>query len=312
MINAKERWVFYYDKQLIPRPDGAPPLFKMQDMMELLYSRQQAGESVKLLNNKSAAIRIIDMKLDPDKKVAILLIQYADTNISDPAFSNLETGILRVEPKLEGEGVAVSAHLVISLESSQSNDSSYLALLEDVPGIGKTKIEPFLTSEFKNVSIYSFENEENRVKPCYPVANMDGFMAQTLRDDLAEGSLQHIELVKPSPRGGDLDEPGFAREISRNIQIKPSKPYVGDEALGIINRIKEKAKNKGYLDMRIRFKKPQGKQRSILIGTAREDAGDALYTKCDMIKVLNPLPQCLEKIRDDVSESITQLLINAR
>jgi hypothetical protein len=101
-------------------------------------------------------------------------------------------------------------------------------------------------------------------------------------------------------------------EISRNIQIKVSRPYRGGEALGIINRVKERAQASGYTNMRVKFKRPEGKQRSILMGTAREDAGDAVFTRCELIRVDQPLPQCLETIRDDVAQRITTLLLEAR
>jgi len=45
---------------------------------------------------------------------AILLLQLCDKNGSDPVFGELTTGNLRVEPKLAGEGIAVSSHIVIS------------------------------------------------------------------------------------------------------------------------------------------------------------------------------------------------------
>lgn len=43
-----------------------------------------------------------------------MLIQLCDKNGSDPVFGELTTGNLRVEPKLAGEGIAVSCHIVIS------------------------------------------------------------------------------------------------------------------------------------------------------------------------------------------------------
>jgi hypothetical protein len=64
--------------------------------------------------------------------------------------------------------------------------------------------------------------------------------------------------------------------------------------------------------MRVKFKRQEGKQRSILLGTAREDAGDAIFTRCEIIRMEEPLPQCLETIRDDVAEKITALLLDAR
>ena len=42
--------------------------------------------------------------------------------------------------------------MLISLDPIQENGRSYLVILEDVPGVGKTKIEPFLTRHFKVIA----------------------------------------------------------------------------------------------------------------------------------------------------------------
>lgn len=311
MLNHKERWIFYYDKILNPHPDEAPNI-PLRDIMELLEVRQNAGESVKLLNKGTAAIRINKMRFDDVNDVVCLLVQYSDQMASDPVFANLETGTLRVEPKLEGEGVAISAHVVISLVPNQRDGRDYLMLLEDVPGIGKTKLDPFFTSEYKQVSNFIFRNEEDIERPCRPIVESVGYKSQTLREGLETGTLLGIDLVRLRGTTAEFDEPGAFKEISRHVEIKASRPFVGNEALGLINRMKERASAGGYNDMRVKFKRPEGKQRSILMGTAREDAGDALFTKCELISVEEPLPQCLEEIRDDVVAKMTTLLLESR
>ena len=311
MLNANERWIFYYDNHLKSTPEEAPHI-PMADAVGLLYDRQQAGESVKLINNMTAALRITDMRIDREKNIACFLIQYADTTISDPVFSNLETGELRVEPKLVGEGVAISSHLMVSLTPTEPRGNVYLSLLEDVPGIGKTKIAPFLTSEFKAVSNFLFHDEKKRERKCRPVVKMEGHASQSLSQDLERGYLRGFELIRYRNVEDEFDEPGYTKVDSYNVKIRTEKNISGNVAIDLINRMKEKAKKASFTEMRVRYNRSEGKQQTAPVSTAREDAGDALFSRLEMIKLKNPLPQCSKEIVEEVASYMATLLVGER
>src|SRR5690349_15777065 len=114
MLGAWERWVFVYDLQLVPKPAGAP-LIPLRAAIDQLLPRYESGECVKLINKDTAAIRIQELRIDETSATAQFLINYSDTNTADPVFGELRTGKLRSEPKLDGEGIAVSAHMLIDL-----------------------------------------------------------------------------------------------------------------------------------------------------------------------------------------------------
>lgn len=312
MINENQRWIYFYDKFLKSYPEDAP-YFEMREIMKELHDRQQQGNSVKLINNETAAIRINDMHFDDTNSTVCLLIQYADKTISDPVFSNLQTGDIRVEPKLDGEGVAISAHILVSLTPNDDGGNTYITLVEDVPGIGKTKIEPFLTSEFKKVSEgYVFSDEQERERSCRPMVEMSAYPSQSLKEDMERGILQGLELVRNTHINGEFDEPDYTKTDSHIVKIKVTRPVNGEEAVGLINRIKQKARRLNYSELRVRYKRREGKQRTVPISTAREDAGDAMYARYEIIRVNEPLPQCSSTIRDDVHTKMTSLLVDAR
>lgn len=311
MQNAKERWVLYYDKHLKPHPEEAPPI-PMKEVVDLLFARQQAGESVWLIKQETAALRITDMEIDSRKETACLLVQYADTTISDPAFSNLETGQLRVEPKLDGEGVAISSHMVVSLKPTEPRGNVYLTLLEDVPGIGKTKIAPFLTAEFREVCKFTFVDESKRTRKCRPRVEMAGHVSQSLAQDLEKGVLRGFELIKYQLKEPEFDEPGYTKTEAHILKIKTRKGFSGIEAIGLINRVKEKASKADFTEMRVKYKRVEGKQLTKPVSTAREDAGDALFARLERIKLESPLPQCSQKIVEEVKSKMTKLLISQR
>lgn len=309
MLNSLNRWINYYDIIVTSSPHNAPDI-PLGGSLEYLYSRQQAGKSVKLISNETAAIRIADMDIDKTNNIASLLLQYSDTNASDPVFADLESGKLRLEPKLKGEGVAVSAHMTISLTPTEPEGECYLALLETVPGVTRTKITPFLNSEFKLACDWEFEDEKKQVRDCRPLVELRGYMAQSLKEGLEKGRLLGIELVKHSRGKTEFDIPGFTNEEKRKVLIKPSTFLTGNVAIDTINKIKDMAKGLSYDDIRINFKSQR--QQTIECSTRQQDAADALYTKSTLIKVTDPLTQCSESLHEQVVKQTKQLIETER
>ena len=192
----------------------------MLDVMGLTEQLWRQGEAVWLFQKKTAALRIQDIAHHPDKEAYVMLISYADQNVSDPVFSDLDTGDLRVEPKLQGEGVAISAHMVISTKKRARGEAIYLCLLEDVPGVGRTKLRSFLTSVFRKSSNFTFDTEDGGERKCRPSVEMDGHMSQTFQEDLASGSaIKGFELIQYERGAEEWDEPDYLKERKRQVTI---------------------------------------------------------------------------------------------
>lgn len=113
MLSNNERWVSFFDFAFRPSHIAAPDI-PITDTLNRLKSLVDNGNAVKLYNGGTRAVRISQMTYAIGDDQAILLLQLCDKNGSDPVFGELTTGNLRVEPKLAGEGIAVSSHIVIS------------------------------------------------------------------------------------------------------------------------------------------------------------------------------------------------------
>lgn len=309
MLSRWERWVFFYDFVLESAPDDAPQI-QLRDVIDVLIPRFRGGECVKLINRETAALRIQDMILDEQREYVAMLINYSDSEATDPVFGDLETGVLRLEPKLEGEGVTTSAHLIVSLRPTRTG--SFQAVLEDVPGIGRTKLVPFLTSEFRAIGDFRFRDVNGREKRCRPVPRLLGHQSQTLREDLGRGVLSAIELEsRRAP--AEMDELPDVEVTHRRISFKPTRPSAGETALGIVNRIARVGRERGYEEIRVKFNRNEGKQRTVPAGTLREDVGDVLYARLERISGFEePLEQAYEAARPDVLERMLTLLDGVR
>lgn len=290
-------------------PEEAPQLW-LRDELASLRGVFEAGHAVQLLNKESAAIRVRDLRLDEENDILFLLLAYADKNVTDPVFETLENGELRTEPKLEGEGVAVSAHMAIDLRPHQVGVSGYRALLEDVPGIGRSKIAPFLTSLYRQAPRIQWAAPDGSVKNCRPQFDIDGRMSDTLSNDLRDGRLSMIELVQHHVDGDGFDEEGAIVEQVRTLRLSIAPQGVGEQAIELINRVRGKARELGYPNMKVRW--THGRQKTAEFGTAREDAGDVLVFKTTEIRSENPLSQCDGEIREDRIDKLRELLLEER
>jgi len=310
MLDMWERWIQFHELNLKRDPEEAP-LIELKTMIPLLTQRWKNGDCVKLINNETAAFRIQDLKTYPKKNATVLLIQYTDKNVTDPVFSHLETGRLRTEPKLAGEGVAVSAHVILSHKPLNGSLESYRFLLEEVPGVGRSRLAPFLKSEFKAACADAFDfidEESGKSRKFLPSVELLGDLSAQLSDDLKEGSLlQNIELIKHTKGKSGIDEENFFVEVSRHIKITPVL-NTADGVIGILNKIKDKAKSEGYDDIKIRYKHPQGKQKTATMGATKEDVADTLIVRDELVKSKEVLGQCTEKILDGFAKKLLDLL----
>ena len=290
-------------------PQEAPQLW-LRNELGALRGVFEAGQAVQLLNKETAAIRLRDLQVDEENDILFLLLAYADKNVTDPVFETLENGELRTEPKLEGEGVAVSAHMAIDLRPNEPGVSAYRAVLEDVPGIGRSKIAPFLTALYRQAPRIQWAAPDGSVKNCRPQFDIDGRMSDTLSNDLREGRLSMIELVQYHVDGDGFDEEGAIVEQVRTLRLSVAPQGAGEHAIDLINRVRGRARELGYPNMKVRW--THGRQKTAEFGTAREDAGDVLVFKTTEIRSDQALAQCDGELQEDRINGLRELLLEER
>ncbi|BBP86021.1 hypothetical protein PHLH8_56630 [Pseudomonas sp. Pc102] len=272
MLDQYERWVHFYTLTLQSIPLHAPP-FTLIECIELLRKKTNDGKCFNLIERQTACVRITDLKINDDATLATFLFQYSDSKVSDPAFSDLQSGETREEPKLDGEGIAVSAHAVLRLNPLPGRQVEFLFLLEDAPGVGKTKILPFLNKEIKALLARDFvDPDDNKRKACHPHFDLGHHISQTLREDLEKGELRFIEFVKDF-NVAELDEDPYLKRLSNTVKVKVAPKTYGDEAISAINKVKNFFNKNGFDHMKVIYKRPEGKQRSVDLSTFREDVG---------------------------------------
>jgi hypothetical protein len=307
LLEASFRNLLFFDTILKPQHDGVPHI-PLEGIMREVERENIAEGFVKLIENDQAAIRLNDISVNLENQTAILLITYADKRGADPVFANLEKGTLRSEPKLEGEGVAISAHIAFGLKRHPIS-GLYPAILEDIPGVGRTLLEPFIRSAFRNASSYTYKNKIGKDLKTWPSITILIKQSEELSKSLNTGGyLTSVEVTKYiAVAGFDTIEDITEKQTTTRINIE-GRPK-GERAKEILNNIKNLAKAKGYMDMRVKWVNSYKEAKQVNLGTARADAGDALYGRVERVNLDQPLPQCSETINQEMKNKMLAFLI---
>lgn len=313
MQDLRERWIQFHEVSLESSPETAPPI-PISQVINRLESRVKSGESYKVVENGNAVIWIRDFKRSTKHSTVSMLLQYADSSVTDPSFLHMTKGKLRREPKKDGEGVAVSAHVVISLEPHDELKLLYRLLLEEVPGLRRSKIAPFLKSEFKTVckDQFEFHDEEtnNKRKKYVPNLEISSKPVKELTSDFRDGVvLQSVEVVQLNPVTNTLDERGYYKTAAKTLRITVEDKAPVEE---VIERVTKKAKKEGYDNVRVKYKKASGKGKTAEFRATEADLVDALVGHSEMVRSNVDLDQCMEKIVASIDKQMIEYLVAER
>ncbi|MBE0403091.1 hypothetical protein [Halomonas citrativorans] len=314
MLHTRERWVQFHELVLRSEPADAPTIL-LKEVIPYLEKIVNDGEAFQLRNNERSAYRITDYSQNRQKghpEALVLLFQYADQDATDPVFADLQTGELRHEPKLQGEGVAVSAHAAIGLTPIEGKPDTYPFLLEVVPGLGRSNVDPFLKKQIKDAAegLFDYHDESaDAKKPYRPSTELLGTPSKSFVDELEKGQLAGVELIKRIQNAESLDEEGYFYEESQvmKVRLSPghSKWNIADCAL---LGLRLWGKKNGYDELRVRYKKKEGRQKSVIMGTSEEDLRDVLVLKDELISVDVNLDQCAPEINQTFAGKMLSLL----
>lgn len=306
MLSNNERWVSFFDFALAPTHAAAPDI-PVADTFTRLKTLVDSGRAVKLYKNSTRAVRISEMKYVNGDNQAVLLVQLCDQNGSDPVFGELTTGILRVEPKLAGEGIAVSSHIVISADIVQHTADHHKTLVESVPGISKSILEPFLNAMLKEAFTgCEFKNPATKAM-CLLRPKLEIFShgSQTLMDALKGAKLHNVRLVSTKKKGG-LDKTAYTELAERAVRYKIIKQPPLKDKERLLDILRRKGQQSGYTKVSISYSK-DGKQASLDLDR-NEDCATKLFTKSERVILGNTINQCESQIHTELETKMIALI----
>ena len=317
MLSYYDRNIDYLELKIQCTPLKTNVKFTLSNhILPHLKTASESKLAVYKTKNNTAALHVHKVDIDDDNNVAVILFHYTDTNITDPAFKNMKSGIVRVEGKTLDEGIAVSAHLVINLDTiNDSRDSVHLALLEVVPGLSKTLVERALTGLFNGIikrPTWTVKDKEKKDKSskCRPSFHFNNLASESLTDGLKSRRLNLITLLTNEPDSDDFDEDELIVKESQ-ISFAVGGNLTDEAKEQLIYKISKKAKKKGYSTLKVNY---DDDCRGTKTGTFRSLDEEAIkhaigvFTKRSKISTSSKMFQCQEDLHSELVLKVKGLL----
>lgn len=296
MLKSRERWILHYLMHLEavpPEAPNAPSLGRSLQYLETLFQRGDAHAEV-----DGVTIRILAM--DRGTRWVSLLVANFDPRGADPAFGTAQTGAVRRLTRRQGEANAYSAHVLIKLDSAQTTAGGlprFRLAIEDVPGLGKTRLLPFFNQLLRPHQI-DFVDRQGQRGQYHVKFSLWPFRSEPLEQQIEEGGgIRHFELVSLVSSDGPFDEQGYTTEVRRVVTLKPTGQGTAREMLEAVRR---RARNQHVDQVKIIYNGAEGNQRTAKFNPSRQDLDDVIQSKYEKIDLQNPLTQCETALSDEV------------
>lgn len=303
MLKGNERWIIHYHVHLEPVPNDGPTQIPLRDVLRHIESKVQAGHANGTIDNVTLRIQAMQIGTAWTE----ILVTNFDPRGADAAYGNAGTGSVRPLSRRRGESNAYSAHVLIKMTSdaaTQGGHPRYRFAMEDVPGLGKTRILPFLNQLLRD-HVRNFTDRQNARREYHPKFNFWPYLAESLESGVGQGTLKHFELVKEVSTPGGFDEQGFTSEVSETVKLKPI-PTASFTFPQIFSAVKSAARTRGYDRVKVVYKGADGNQRSAKFNPDRQDLDDVIQSKYEKVELDTKLTQCETQFCDELIRKIKQ------
>lgn len=300
LLSSNSRYFLRHEVAFKPYRDKGAGLSLISDdgtvdVLSVLQDALKADQATFVIN-KHDVVRLTAIEHLPKQEMVVLLFRRSDPDLAAPVFENRKTRALRLSDKGEDDAEAVSAHLFLSTRPAFTPNPTYRAILEEVPGLGRTYVQAIMKQVLRDRP-YEYEDDRGQAKNTYSVVVFGGVPSETLGQAIRRGGIKYIELVR-APRLDGLDTAGLVAHAER-LKLSVKESDRGN--LDIIRRVRGWANAHEWRDLRVQI--ATGDDRTRVVEVAREaDAADVLFVKSElMTDIKPPLLQCTEKVHNTLS-----------
>jgi hypothetical protein len=214
MLDQHIRNLLFFDLTVRQEPDYVRRV-PLIDILRQLEPHVANGDCRRVYASGTEQMTLKELEIHEAVGVAVMLFQYCNTRVTDPAFLNLDSGLIRVAGKEPREGIAVSAHAAVALQET-NGVQGYTMLLEDVPGIGKSNITDFLIPKIRKHAVYTYRDRDGERKKLKFSPAIHFNQGEVLRDALQRGRVSGLELISYEPAGFDADGVELKKLVSHS------------------------------------------------------------------------------------------------
>lgn len=245
-MKANFRQVFVYYVEVVAQAANAT-LPSMSDLVTVWDRRRQAGQAHAQVSNGDIDLTLGDVVIDPGQQSASLLIRHSDKQAAESVYSDIRNNAFTAHPKGQNEGGETGVHVFLSTAQEQGQANRYVCVIEKVPYLDVALIRRFLNrvlhDEYdNNPAFHTFPNPAGqrtrqgqiRIDRCLPRLEFQGMPSQNLAQDVQNGRLQGITLIRTEnrvPVGGvpflttkeatlklEVDQGGLTANVWRDVR----------------------------------------------------------------------------------------------
>lgn len=306
LLSERERYVLECQVSHTTVPDKAPPIY-LKDCLPHLKKLADDGKALYKLNLGRIAIRLVEVELYDD--VTLMLFQYSNKDLSNPSFSEINTGKTRVARKKTGEGLSVSAHLCIkNTPSNEKFPNINDALLEEVHGLSKANVNAALSSFIRMCTDFSYtEPETNKDVKCRARLRIDYNANQNLKSLMGKGWVTGFKATRNSSVPA-LDEKGLLQIEEESLTLRVVKT-AGDEALSLISQAISKVKGRQYSELAVRYVDENNRHKTLTLSTREQNLKEKVFAKSEKILLDTIINQCEETKHEELFKKMKDYLI---
>lgn len=315
LLGDFDRYVVECEMELVRAPKDAPsmPVLDVLKAVKKLFGSQKAIYSIE---NGKSTVRIVDMSINEEEGCTTVLLQYANSNASDPHFANKKTGASRKANREEDEAPAVTSHICIKHAPRDKNlfPDLYKVLVEEVPGLTKSLMASALTWMISESTDYTFMRDDGK-KPreiqCRPIISISPYASKTLKESLSTGVLTGMTAVRYK-NNKQLDEDGDITVVQESMVLS-FKTTTGQQAIGLVKKASDLVRGMQYSDLKItrrdKNKRTHSDEIDVSYEKSIEDIADTIFSEKEKIIVSKQIEMCEKKIHTQLSGKMKDLLL---
>ncbi len=230
----------------------------------------KAGKSELWTRSRDKKFHLADADFDHSNSLLRLLVYINDANGASASFGDLATNKHRTEPKQAGEGRPESCHIICSIQENNTNNNTYVALVEDSALFRSYYIQMYLNSLLRKFArsdkekfMYpdpsgAMESGKPKMARFQSRFNVIGHISPILKEAVEQGQLLQLELVTENKKQIGLGELPQLNAIRKTVTLKAfdSSESAASQYIKSALRIGKQA---SYEQLRIRFKDDRGK-----------------------------------------------------
>jgi len=297
LASQTERWInhIYVRLQVKGRPEQT---LSLAEAFEYLEEQDVAGTTDATLFEDRWIIQLAALDRDTHPGFISVLFLGIYKNRAEAVYGDINTLNLRKAPKSDTEGGAISAHLLIDL-TGDSTAQGCRAVLEDVEGLSRSRIIPFLRWLFEKFVTFVEEGDNGDQLKTNIIGDI--VLDRSIAEQLEDAQLVAVDVFKKA-RNSTIDRTLEYYEKTRLIEYKPVSPVKGSKASDLIREILERTPRDKYPETRIRIKEPAGNERTVAVDREKTDVLTAAFQLRTLLRDLNPPV-------DEATQTITKHLI---